>query len=370
MNPILAGRIAALQREMAKDRLDAVVFADRENLVYYAGTPEIECMAVVVPAAGEPVYCCLWLDVEPVREAIGEARLLSYRFPTSNIGRTIVEAMQEIGLGAAPRVGFHKYFVEFGVFEAIRTAFPDLVFRPAMEATYRVRAVKDAGELAAMAKACDFLAFGMEAAVAAIRPGVSEVAVLAEADHAMRAAGSEGASFRMQVLTPAKQLRAHPYADDTVIGPDQAIVVHLGASWHGYTAKMARTVALGSIDPETRRIHEVLRGAQDLAAAMLLPRMGVADVYDAVDRAVAAAGYGGMILDHLGYGVGIRQSEFFPIVGKGLGHVLAADMVVDLLLPTVFKRGVGGPRITDLFRVSDDGGQIMTKFPRVLIEKP
>jgi Xaa-Pro dipeptidase len=185
----------------------------------------------------------------------------------------------------------------------------------------------------------------------------------------MKRAGSEGATFRMQVLTRSKQLQAHPYAGNVAIEPDQAIVIHLGASCSGYAAKMCRTVALGQIAPETRRIYEVLGLAQMRAATLLVPGAVASQIYDAVHADIDAAGYGGMILDHLGYGVGIRQSEFFPIVGKGLNHTLATDMVVDLLLPTVFKKNVGGPRITDMFRVTEAGGQFMTTFPRDLVEK-
>lgn len=368
MKPHLRRRVEALQALMPETGLDMVVFADRENLIYYAGTTEIECMAAVIPAKGEPILCGLWLDADYIRQASGAERLLSYRFPASNIGRTIALAMTQLGV-SAPRVGFHKYFVEFGVFDAMRSAFPDMTFHPAMELTYRVRAVKDEGEIERITKASRFLSLGMEAAVAALKPGMTETAVLAEADYAMRRAGSEGATFRMQVLSHAKQLQAHPYASDTVITAGQPVVIHLGASVEGYAAKMCRTVALGEIADETRHIHEVLRQAQDKAVALCVPGAVVADIYDRVHGFIADEGYGGLILDHLGYGVGIRQSEFFPIIGKGLSHVLEADMIVDLLLPTIFKPGVGGPRLTDMVHVTPEGGRYLTTYPRRLIEK-
>ena len=232
MKPHLSRRIRALQAEMAGAGLDAVVFADRENLIYYAGAVEIECMAAVIPSSGDPILCCLWLDAEYVRECSGAKNLLVYHFPSSNIGQTIVMAMQSLGL-KAPRVGFHKYFVEFGIFDAIRKAFPEMEFRPAMDLTYRVRAIKDESELNYLQQASDFVAVGMEAAIAAVRPGITEVAVLAEADYAMRKAGSEGATFRMQVLTHAKQLQAHAYACNVVIENNQPVVLHLGASCMG-----------------------------------------------------------------------------------------------------------------------------------------
>jgi Xaa-Pro dipeptidase len=368
MKPHLARRVAALQAEMVKEGLDAVVFADRENLIYYAGTTDIECMAAVIPAAGDPILCCLWLDAPYVRERSGCAHLLAYRYPASTIGQTIVAAMQELGL-SAPRVGFHKYFVEFAVFDALRQAFPGMDFCPAMGLTYRVRAVKDDDELALIAKACSFLSVGMAAAVEAVRPGTTEVAVLAEADYAMRKAGSEGATFRMQVLTHAKQLLAHPYAADVTIEADQPVVIHLGASCQGYAAKMCRTVALGRIPKETRRIHQVLATAQDIAVAALRPGVVAADVYAAAHAYVEEEGYGNAFLDHIGYGVGIRQSEFHPIIGKGVDHRIEANMVVDLLLPTILKPKVGGPRLTDMIRVGAAGGLFMTDFPRALIDR-
>jgi len=368
MKPHLKRRIAALQALMGPAGLDAVVFPDRENCIYYLGATDIECIAVVIPAAGDPMVCCLWLDAPYVKECTGLDELLAYRFPGANLGQTIAEALRRLGL-AAPRVGFPKYFVEFGVFDILRKALPDMTFLPATDLTYRVRAIKDSDELALIQTACTFLDAGMEAAVAALRPGLTEAQVLAEADYAMRKAGSEGSTFRMQVLVHRKQLLAHPYAGQDVIENGQPVVIHLGASYRGYAAKMCRTVFLGRVPEESRRIYQVLMAAQEMAVAALVPGAGVAAIFDQVNAFVEEQGYGGLLFEHLGYGVGIRQSEFYPIVGKGLPHVLAENMVVDLLLPTIYKPGVGGPRITDMIRVGDAGGAYMTTYPRVIVSK-
>lgn len=368
MKEHLRKRIARLQAEMATFGMDAVLFADRENLIYYTDCVEIECMGVVIPATGDPVLCCLWLDAPYVKERTASGKIRAYKFPSSSIGATIVEAMKELGL-KKPVVGFHKYFVEFAVFDAIRTAFPDMQWRSAVEMTYRVRSVKDAEEIKRIAKACEFVDIGMRAAVDFLRPGVTEVAVLAEADYAMRKAGSEGASFRMQVLTWPKQLLAHPYAGNVIIESNQPVVIHLGATCEGYAAKMGRTVYLGDVPEETVNILGLLREIQDRTASVCKPGARVADIYDYACEPLDKAGYGGFFLDHLGYGIGVRQSEFYPIIGKGMNHVIEKDMIVDLLLPTVYKRGVGGPRLTDVVRVTETGGEYMTTFTRDILRK-
>jgi len=59
------------------------------------------------------------------------------------------------------------------------------------------------------------------------------------------------------------------------------------------------------------------------------------------------AGYGDQFIDIIGHGVGIRQSESYPVIDKAGDHVIEENMVFDILLPTIYKKGAGGPRLTD-----------------------
>lgn len=94
----------------------------------------------------------------------------------------------------------------------------------------------------------------------------------------------------------------------------------------------------------------------------LRPGVVSADVYDRVYRLIHEHGYAKMFMDQIGYGVGIRQSEFYPILGKGLPHELKENMVVDVLLPTIYKPHTGGPRITDTVLIKKDGCVRLTDF--------
>lgn len=178
----------------------------------------------------------------------------------------------------------------------------------------------------------------------------------------MRKAGSEGSTFRMQVLRHDRQQLIHPYAGDFVIDNNQPVVIHLGASYKGYSAKMCRTVFLGSVEEETIAIYQLLTEAQRIAMDALRPGATSADVYDKVYKFIHEHGYAKMFMDHIGYGVGIRQSEFYPILGKGLQHELKENMVVDVLLPTIYKPRIGGPRITDTVLIRRDNCVRLTNF--------
>lgn len=353
-------RIEGLQAGLQELSLDAAMIYDRENLIYFAGVDDLEGGCLIVPADGQPKLLCLMLDAAHMRESSGIADVEAYHFPKTNVSAVAAETLTKMGL-KAPKLGFTRYFITLKDYQMLRTQHPDMVVGDIAELCYRLRSIKDEGEIAKIAKAASFVAAGMKAAFAVAAPGLRETDVLAEADYAMKKAGSEGASFRMQVLTPKRQMLMHPYAGESIIGENESLVVHLGASYKGYTAKMCRTLFLGDAPEESREIYRVLNGAQQAAIDALVPGVTSAEIFDVTKAYVEEQGWGQwFVVDHVGYGVGIRQSEFYPILGKGLPHRLEANMVVDLLLPTLYKPGVGGPRVTDTIQIGEAGCRNLT----------
>jgi len=360
MHQRVAQRIAALQQELKKLELDGAVIRDRENLIYFANCLELEGGALVVPAEGEPKLYCMWQDARQMRENSG-LEVRPYFFPKENISLKTVEAVLKLGI-ANPKIGFTRYFINLKDYQFLRDKVPGIYFGDIAEACYRIRSVKDEQEITYITKAAEFLKIGMKTAMEIVKPGMKEIEVLAEAEYAMRKAGSEGSSFRMQVLRHDRQQLVHPYAGDYVIGDNEPVVIHLGASYKGYVAKMCRTVFLGNVPEETVRIYNILQEAQKVAIEALQPGAVSRDIYDKVFKVIHDYGYSKLFTDTIGYGVGIRQSEFYPIIGKGFNHVFTENMVVDVLLPTIYVPKIGGPRITDTILVKSSGNVVLTQL--------
>lgn len=231
-----------------------------------------------------------------------------------------------------------------------------------------MRSIKDEQEISYIKEAAAIVCRGVDAAVKAIRPGVTELDLLAEAEYAMLKAGSNGSPFRPQIVLGERTLLTHPCSSNKQINSGEIVVVHLGATYQGYCAKMCRTVALGKVPEEQVKVYQLLLEAQQRAIDALRPGVTANSVYKAAHEIIEAAGYQHHYLDYVGYGVGIRQSEFYPIIGKGRTEIIQAGMVVDLLLPTIYLRGIGGPRITDVIFVGDRNNEILTDYPQELIQ--
>ena len=368
MKQYIPGRIAALQQKLSELELDAALIYDRENLIYFAGVSDVEGGVLCVPAKGEAQVFCLWMEAKHVKETSG-LDVQGYPFPAESQSTQAAKWLAGLGL-KEPRVGFTRYFISLKDYQCLRNAVPGMVVGDIAMACYQIRSVKCPEEIQRIRKASQAVEDGMEAAIAAAKPGVRESDVLAEASYAMGKAGSEGSSFRMQVLTHSRQMLIHPYAGPAPLEGNAPVVIHLGATVEGYTAKMCRTIFLGTPPDECLRIYEILKKAQDATVAMLRPGVTCHQLYEAASSVVEQAGYGKYwVMEHIGYGVGIRQSEFYPIIAKDSRTVLEENMVVDLLLPSIYVPGIGGPRITDILLVTQQGGEYLTKFRRDTITK-
>lgn len=367
MTAVFPHRIEKAQRMMADQGLDILFVNNRENLIYFTGLTQIECLAVIIPREGEACAVTIALDADYVRRQSGLATF-GYQFPRESLAVKCIEKIRQFGY-SAPRIGFERYFVAFGVFDAFRQAFVQDNFINAGDLFYRLRAIKDEDEVALMREAGRIVAAGMAAAAQAVRPGVRECEVLAEAEYAMLKAGSDGSPFRPQVVSGERTLLTHPCASVKAIAGGEIVVIHLGATCRGYCAKMCRTVAVGEVAAGRVAVYDLLLEAQEAAIRALRPGATAAEVDSAARQVVAAGGWENHYLDYAGYGVGLRQSEFYPIIGKGRSEMIEAGMVVDLLLPTIYRPDIGGPRITDCIYVGERTNEILTEYPRQLIWK-
>ena len=366
MSALVQQRIRKAQAMMPELGLDILFVNNRENLIYFTGLTQIECQAILIPREGEACTVTLWLDAGYVRGQTGLATY-GYEFPRESLVSKCIERIKAFGY-ASPRIGFERYFVAFGVYDALRKEFSEANFSGAGDLFYRIRAIKDDVELQWMRQAGEIVAAGMKAAAKSVRAGVREIEVLAEAEYAMLKAGSDGSPFRPQVVSGERALLTHPCAGEKKIEAGEIVVIHLGAACHGYCAKMCRTAAVGEVAPGFHQVHELLLRAQCAAIQALRPGVSANEVDAAARAIVIEAGMEEQYLEHSGYGVGIRQSEFYPIIGKGRSEKIEPGMVVDLLLPTIYRKHGGGPRITDCVYVGPEGNEILTRFPRQMIQ--
>src|ERR687898_1261779 len=182
----------------------------------------------------------------------------------------------------------------------------DLV--PAGDLVEQLRAVKEPGELEAIAASAELTDGVYRWALERGLAGRTEREVARACEARIRELGAEP-SFPPIVATAANGALPHAEPGEREIGSGELVVFDMGAELDGYCSDCTRTYATGDIDGEAQEVYELVLSAQQ--AALGAVRVGVSGVdADAVSREpIAAAGYGEDYGHGPGHGVGIEVHE-------------------------------------------------------------
>jgi Xaa-Pro aminopeptidase len=226
--------------------------------------------------------------------------------------------------------------------------------------------VKDNDEIAKIRSAVTLGSSLLEPAMQSIRSGVTETSVAAEIEYAARCAGAEGMSFETIVAAGARSALPHGVASHHSIPAKGFVVLDFGVILAGYCSDMTRTVHVGKIGSEDRRMYEAVLQAQLAAIEAVAPGVEVGNVDHAARSALRKVKLDKFFTHSTGHGVGLEIHEV-PRVARGQEEVLQPGMVITVE-PGVYIPGKGGVRIEDMVVVTDRGCEVLTGASKQLIE--
>ena len=306
--------------------------------------------------------------------------MTDFRYATSVAALAVdwqVEIVQQSLLGdvaervpelfGAERIGFEASALSYSAWKALddaaRAAGAELV--PCDGVIEDLRAVKDADEIAlirAGGEICDAIyAWLADEGLA----GREEREVAWAIEQKARELGANGASFPPVVASGANGAQPHAVPGKLEIERSTLVVLDLGAVIDGYCSDCTRTFATGPSDAQMMDVYETVLRAQEAALALVRPGQDCQEVHETARRVIGEAGYGEFFNHGTGHGVGVEMHEE-PRFRNGFGGTLEPGNVVTVE-PGVYLPGRFGVRIEDLVLVTDDGHDVLTKFPKSLL---
>jgi len=228
------------------------------------------------------------------------------------------------------------------------------------------RRAKDAEELDALRNAQAVTDEAFEELLEAIEVGMSERQLAALLGSVLRRDGAHGLAF--DPIVAFGECAAEPHHAPTLRPLEEGDVITLdfGARWDGYHADMTRTIAFGSPAAELRKIHDVVREAQQAGIDAVRAGVRTGEVDAAARAVIADAGYGDRFTHGLGHGVGLEIHEGPWLRASGEEELPASAVVT--IEPGVYVPALGGVRIEDTVEVTDDGCRVLGTSTRELIE--
>lgn len=228
-----------------------------------------------------------------------------------------------------------------------------------------MRSRKSSAELADIKAAQSMAEQTFDYILERIECGRTERDIMLDMEFFMRKLGSDGVAFDFIVVSGKNSSLPHGTPTDKKIENGDFITMDFGAKYNGYCSDMTRTVALGYVTDEQRKVYDTVLNAQLKAMDIIKPG-AVCNVVDAAARDyIEDSGYKGCFGHGLGHSIGIEVHEN-PNFNTRCEGVLLPGMVMSVE-PGIYLQGKFGVRIEDLVCITENGFENLTSSPKSLI---
>ncbi|MEY2244451.1 aminopeptidase P family protein [Streptomyces sp. BF23-18] len=355
-------RMGRAARAAADAGLDGVLVAPGPDLVWLTGyrPVETERLTLLVLRAGhDPALVVPTLEAPDAAKSAGAPALTLHAWTD---GADPYAAAAPL-LDGAGRFGISDNGWALHLL-GLQKRLPDTRYAALTEVLPMLRAVKDAAELERLA-----------AAGAAADEAFEEIRKVRFADRResevskdladlLRRFGHSQVDFTIVASGP-NGANPHHEADERVIEAGDMVVLDFGGLKDGYGSDTSRTVHVGEPDDEERKVHDIVREAQEAGFRAVRPGAACQDIDRAARAVIEAAGYGEYFIHRTGHGIGVTTHEP-PYMVEGEEQPLVPGMCFSVE-PGIYLPGRFGVRIEDIVTVTEDGGRRLNNTPREMV---
>lgn len=352
-------RIDEIRKACKKENLDGLFITHLDFVRYLCGFTGSSAMLIVTPKSADFITDFRYKD-QAGKEVKGAKIHIKRGEPVSSL-----KDFPKYNVKNAT-FGFCGEYISVAAQKRMRDALPDAIFVDASSIFTELGWVKDKTEVASITKACEIADMAFERILNMVAPGVRESELGAELEYQMRMLGSERPAFESIIASGFRSALPHGIATYKKVQKGDFITFDFGATVNGYVSDMTRTVVVGKATPRQKKIYNLVLKAQMAGIKKVKAGVTGKTIDSACRNIITKAGYGKNFGHGTGHGIG-----FFVHVGPRLS-VESADKLkpnnIVTVEPGIYISGWGGVRIEDDVIVTRNGGKVLNKSPKYLLE--
>ncbi|MBP1925052.1 Xaa-Pro dipeptidase [Sedimentibacter acidaminivorans] len=342
---------------LQKKELDALLVAPSEEMEFLMGHNTHLCerfQALIIKKDGTYFYICNLLTVAEVQAVLGPDVKVYGWFDGDVFTDTVKKAFVENGL-IGKTIGVNsteRAILILQIMEEVDVKFVN--GKPILE---EMRMIKDEEELENLRIAARITDESYDELLKFIKPGIKEIDIANKMIEIFKAKGADE-GFTMVCSGPNS---SYPHYNDNqrVIEEKDVIVLDWGCKYKNMCADMSRTVFVGGVTDEERKIYEIVLESQEAGEKAAVKGAYIPDVDKAAREIIENAGYGEYFFTRLGHGIGYSVHEA-PDIKASHNRYLDKGMVFSIE-PGIYIAGKVGMRIEDIVAVTEDGNEILNK---------
>jgi len=375
-----AERLTRFQNSLT-DQADLVFFPIGTDLDYLTGLHRD------IPNYGRNLHPGMWLEgawIAPGKDPILTLPRMTVEFGLSegldaldvrvlgdwdDPAQLVSGILDELGVGDGPRIAVSDD-AEAETLIELQHLRPGVRFLSGTELLRPQRVIKDADEIEKLRRAGAITEAAFAATVKQMKIGMTELDVLSEIDHQMKAHGSLGPSFTTSMyntgpnitLEFGNKLKSWPRK----LEAPTSVLFDFGAVLDGMCYDFGRTACMGEPSAEQIKVHRLIMESQAAGIAALKAGAITCEEVDKAARDVLEdAGYGEAFRHRLGHGIGWDVHEP-PFLTDG-DKTLVEEGMIFTIEPSIFRDGDSSARVEDCVVARPDGGEALTRGFQELI---
>ncbi len=345
-----ARRVARLQDDLRRKRLDAFLVFDRFNTYYLTGFKCSLSYLLVTPRSAR-----LLVDgryIEAARQSVRHCEVVWFK----KIAQSFKRWKKEF---SPRRIGFEGA-IPWNQQKQLSQMIPGVEWEEAGNLILNQRLIKSASEIELIAQSAKLNDEIYEAALGAAIPGATEITlrdfIRAESDRRE----AEGLSFDSIIATGTAGSMPHYHPHKNPLKRGDLLLIDMGMLVNGYCSDMTRVVALGTKPkPRLMKAYDAVLDAEESALREVGPGVKCADLHRLATERLKKRGFARYFTHGLGHGVGLEIHEA-PTLNAASKEVLRPGMIVTIE-PGVYLPGLGGIRIEDLVVVTKTGHRVLSR---------
>lgn len=378
-------RVTRVQEKMAQEGYDILLCygneAEPQFVRYFSDYwPSFETAGVLIPKTGA---ARLLIGPESYtyaadRSRIPEIRLLkAFRessepeYPGKPLDTFNTVFTECLGDAPVKRIGVAGLpLMTVGVYNALAESlkvYGDVKIEKADYIVSALRMIKSENELACMRKAAEITRKTMDYVLENIHVGMTESQVVGLALGKMHELGAERESYPLWVLTGAGSDQAISRPRHKVIQEGDLTFLQIGARYEGYASSIGRPVVFGKATEAQKSLIEAGYAVQEEMLSITKAGVPACEIAKRHKEKVAELGYADHFLYGPYHGNGLMEGEA-PWVETDSDYLMQENMTFcsDIFLGSHETKV--GLRIEDVIRVTADGVENLTNYPRKLFE--
>ncbi len=346
---------------MKEQNLDGLLIISEPNIAYLTGFTG-DSSRLIVSKKG----CVFLTDGRYIEQASKEINKEIEVFKWINDQRYGPETYQKfVDAFKLSSIGFESNIMSHYLHQKFLNGVKNVIMVPTDGLVENLRMVKEANEIKSLRKACSISDKALELTLPIIKAGITEKEIAAKLEYNIKMQGADGISFSTIVLSGKKTslLHGHPANKKLEIG--DFVLLDFGALINNYHADMSRVFVIGKATNQQKEIYEIIKSAE-MNAIKSLKEGAPGTLPDDIVRNSIPPKYLQYYYPGLGHGVGLEIHEN-PFIKNTSDFTFKSGMVVTIE-PGIYIQEWGGMRIEDTVLVTKEGFEILTNFPRDLME--